>query len=253
MDDISGTLPDYAALTLPPPPEGRPYVLVNMVTSTDGKITIEGSERGLGSPADQQLMRMLRANVDAVLNGATTLRASGSSPSVDDPSLVALREARGLSAAPLGVVLTSSGDLPLEDTFFTSPDFEAIVVATDRTPSADLDRLRSSGRTVEVVPSTDVGPGLMRLLRQQYGVRSVLCEGGATVNGLLFDAGLVDELFLTLAPRVVGGDGVLTPVRAGRPPSFAETWRLELLSTFPNDATGEVYLRYRVADRGIDA
>lgn len=253
MDDSSRALPDYAALTLPPPSAERPYVLVNMVTSADGKITIEGSERGLGSPADQQLMRALRANVDAVLNGAATLRASGSSPAVDDPALVAARKARGLSAAPLGVVLTRSGDLPLDDTFFTSPAFEAVVVATDRIPSTDLDRLRSAGRAVEVIPGADVAAGLMRLLRQQYGVRSVLCEGGATLNGLLFDAGVVDELFLTVAPRVVGGEGPLTPVMAARPPSFADTWRLDLLSSVPNPATGEVYLRYRVAGRGIDA
>lgn len=252
MDDIFGTLPDYAALTLPAPPAERPYVLLNMVTSADGKITIEGTERGLGSPADQHLMRMLRTNVDAVLNGATTLRASGSNPAVDDPMLVAVRQARGLTAAPLGVVLTRSGNLPPDDTFFTSPAFEAIVVATDQTPAEDLDRLRSSGRTVEVISSADVAAGLMRLLRQQYGVRSLLCEGGATLNGLLFDAGFVDELFLTLAPRVVGGDGVLTPVRADRPPSFVATWRLDLLSSIPNHVTGEVYLRYRVADRGID-
>lgn len=251
MDDASGTLPDYAALTIPEPPPDRPYVLVNMVTSANGKTTIEGSERGLGSPADQQLMRMLRTNVDAVLNGATTLRASGSSPAVEDPALVAVRKARGLSATPLGVVLTRSGNLPLDDTFFTSPAFEAIVVATDQTPTDELDRLCSSGRTVEVVPSADVALGLMRLLRQRYGVGSVLCEGGATVNGLLFDAGVVDELFLTIAPRAVGGEGVLTPVRAGRPPSFAATWRLDLVSSIPNHATGEVYLRYRVADRGI--
>ncbi len=253
MDDVSATLPDYAAPTLPDPPHDRPYVLVNMVTSADGKITIEGSERGLGSPADQRLMRALRSNVDAVLNGATTLRASGSSPTVDDPSLVAMREARGMPPAPLGVVLTSSGDLPLDDAFFTSPDFEAIVVATDQTPAANLDRLRSSGRTVEVIPSAEAAVELLRLLRQRYGVRSLLCEGGATTNGALFDAGLVDECFLTVAPRVVGGDGVLTPVRADRPASFEATWRLELVSAFPNHETGEVYLRYRVASRGIDA
>lgn len=217
MDNGYATLPDYTTLSLGglsagDPPDGRPYVLVNMVTSADGKIVIEGSERGLGSSADQRLMRALRTNVDAVLNGATTLRASGSSPTVEDAALVALREARGLRPAPLGVVLTRSGDLPLNDPFFTSDAFEGLVVATDETPPGQLKRLRSSPRAVEVVPSDDVAGAMLRLLLERYGVRSLLCEGGATVNGLLFDAGVVDECFLTVAPRVVGGSGVLTPV-----------------------------------------
>jgi len=241
------TLPDYVNLDLPEPPADRPYVLVNMVTSADGKIVIEGSEQGLGSPADQRLMRALRTNVDAVLNGATTLRKSGSSPEVGDPSLVALREARGLAPSPLGVVLTDSGRLPVDDTFFTSEAFPAVVVATTATPEDGLARLRATARPVEVVSSTSAVTEMLRIVRQKYGVRWLLCEGGATLNGHLFDHGLVDECFLTVAPRIVGGDVTLTPVRGARPASFEATWPLTLLSAVPNPETSEVYLRYRVA------
>ncbi len=224
-------------------------MLINMVMSADGKIVIEGSEKGLGSSVDQALMRALRVNVDAVLNGATTLRVSGSTPLVEDPGFVALRTARGLPPAPLGVVLTRSGDLPLDSEFFASTSFEGIVIATDETPAPQLERLRTASREVAVVPAAEVAPAMLRVLRERYGVRSVLCEGGAAVNGLLFDAGLVDECFLTVAPRVVGGDVGLTPVRSDRPGAFADTWPLTLISAIPNVATGEVYLRYRVADR----
>jgi len=253
MDHRPMPLPAYARLGLPDPPAHRPYVLVNMVMSVDGKIVIEGSEAGLGSPADQALMRALRTNVDAVLNGAQTLRASGSSPEVGDPGLVAIRTARGLPAAPLGVVLTQSGDLPIDAEFFTSRSFEALVVATDETSSDQLERLQAAGRPVEVVPAAEAATTMLRILRERHDVRSLLCEGGATLNGLLFDAGLVDECFITLAPRIVGGDVALTPVRAERPGAFAETWPLSLISAIPNTETGEVYLRYRVASRrGIE-
>lgn len=249
MQRASSTLPDYVQLSIPEPPPHRPYVLVNMVTSVDGKIVIEGSEAGLGSPADQWLMRALRTNVDAVLNGASTLRKSGSSPAIDDDSLVAVRRARGLRPAPLGVVLTASGDLPLDDPFFTDRSFEALVFVTDRTPQDRVARLRDAPRPVAVVPHERAVEEMLRLLREQHGVRALLCEGGAHLNGHLFDAGAVDECFVTVAPRIVGGDGVLTAVRGARQPSFASTWALSLVSAVPNPDTQEVYLRYRVASQ----
>jgi riboflavin biosynthesis pyrimidine reductase len=71
--------PDYTALEFPPPPADRPYVVTNMVMSLDGSVVVEGTERGLGSAVDQALMRELRVPVDVVMNGAGTLRASGTS------------------------------------------------------------------------------------------------------------------------------------------------------------------------------
>ncbi|MGE3961278.1 MAG: RibD family protein [Dehalococcoidia bacterium] len=246
------TRPDYASLDLPDPPGDRPYVLMNMVMSADGKIVIEGSEAGLGSPSDQRLMRALRANVDAVLNGAATLRQSGASPELDDPALEAARLARGFTRTPLGVVLTRSGDLPLDSAFFASDAFEAVVFATDAMPLEQLAALRASPRPVGVVPDSDAVRSMLEALRRDFGVRWLLCEGGGHINGYLFDAGLVDECFLTVAPRIVGGNVELTPVAAGRPASFAETWPLRLVSAVPNPATSEVYLRYRVAsERGV--
>ena len=83
--------PDYTSLELPPPPDDRPYVLINMVMSADGKVVVEGTEQGIGSKVDQRLMRELRVNADVVLNGANTLRASGSSSRLGDPVLEHLR------------------------------------------------------------------------------------------------------------------------------------------------------------------
>lgn len=248
------TLPNYLQLDLPEPPEGRPYVLINMVSSMDGKMVIEGSEAGLGSATDQRLMRALRTNVDAVLNGASTLRKSGSSPALDEDALVAFRRARGLQPVPLGVVLTASGDLPTDDPFFTCDAFEAVVFVTDETPAERVDRLREGRRPVEVVSQVQSAEEMLGVLRERYGVRWLLCEGGARLNGYLFDAGVVDECFLTVAPRIVGGDVTLTAVRGDRRASFDQTWSLSLVSAVPNRDTEEVYLRYRVASRpGIDS
>src|SRR5947209_17217033 len=94
----------YAAMVLPDPPAERPFLYINMVTSVDGKSTVEGSERGLGSADDKRMMQELRVHADAVLNGASTLRISGSTPRVHDAALKAQRRQRGLKPQPLGVV-----------------------------------------------------------------------------------------------------------------------------------------------------
>ena len=117
--DAPGNTPDYAALEFPEAPADRPYVIVNMVASVDGKTVIEGSERGLGSAADRRLLRELRVHADIVLTGAGTLRASGHSPRLNDEALEALRVSRGKPRLPIAATLSRSGDLPLDNRFFS--------------------------------------------------------------------------------------------------------------------------------------
>ena len=217
-----------------------------MVMSADGKITVEGTERGLGSPADQWLMGALRSHADAVLNGAETLRKSGSTPDPGSDEMRALRAARGLPASPLGVILSSSGDLPLDAEFFTSRDFEAVVFLAETAPAERRRAVEATGRGVVPVPGDDPIEAMLRVLREDFGVQLLICEGGALLNGALFDAGAVDEYFVTVGARIVGGHAALTPVRGDRAPSLREVRPLTLLSAVTNPTTSEVYLRYRV-------
>src|SRR5579864_3327543 len=87
-------------------PNRRPIVYLNMVSSVDGKATVGGSERGLGSADDKRIMQELRSHADAVLNGATTLRVSGSSPLLRDAELVERRTQLGLARQPIGVIVS---------------------------------------------------------------------------------------------------------------------------------------------------
>ena len=238
--------PDYTWLTFPDPPPDRPYVYVNMVMSTDGKVVIEGTEQGLGTPVDQRLMRELRVTADVVLNGATTLRASGTSPRLGDPELVAVRTARGKSAAPIAAVMTGSANVPLDALFFTGEDFRAVVYVGADAPQDHLDAIRATGREAFQLPATNDIAWMLRHMRTELDARYVLLEGGPTLNGQLLDAGFVDEYFLTLGPRIVGGNGTLTPFRADRDATLAAVTQLNLVSAVPNPATNEVYLRYRV-------
>lgn len=245
------TLPGYLDLTFPEPPAERPYVIVNMVMSADGKIVIEGNEQGLGSPADQYLMGALRSHVDAVLNGAETLRASGSTPDPGREQLRAIRLARGLPEIPLGVILSRSGDLPLDSAFLTSERFPAVVFLADSAPAEKRAAIEATGRRVFAVSEGNAVADMLRILRRELEIRLLICEGGATLNGALFDAGAIDEYFVTVGARLVGGDVALTPIRSPRASTFEGTRRLELVSAIPNTETDEVYLRYRVGTAGV--
>jgi riboflavin-specific deaminase-like protein len=208
----------------------RPYLAINMVATVDGRAAVKGSAVGIGSPADHRLMRELRAEADVVLHGAGTVRADPLSARVP-PDLVAQRVERGLSPQPLGAIVTRSGNLPAQHPYYDSPT--VVYVASDAALPVHLP-------TVEVVRIQSVADVIADLARR--GARRILCEGGPTLNSALFAARLIDEVFLTLAPKLAGGEAPLTIVQG---PPFASMLRLELRSLV--ERQGELFLRYAVA------
>lgn len=239
--------PDYlSTLRFPNPPADRPYVYINMVASVDGKITVEGSEQGLGSDVDKRLFYELRGLADAVLDGAATARISGASPRIRFDDIVAWRREQGLAPHPLGVLITASGDLDTSKSFFTSRQFAGVVFAAETMPPDRLERLRAAGRPVHVVPTGIAAIGeMLRVLRNEYGVRHLLCEGGGTVNAQFFHLDAADELFLTIAPLIVGGRENLTAVE-GDPFIRNTVPRLALRSWQIHEPTGEIFTRWAV-------
>ena len=246
--------PDYTSLEFGRPPGGgdssegarsqRPYVITNMVMSADGKVVLEETEQGLGSANDQRLMRELRVHADVVLNGAGTLRKSGTSSRLNSERLTALRLERGKPAAPIAAVLSRSGDLPLERAFFRERDFEAVVYLSDAAPVARRQAIEATGRPVHVVPDADGVPSMVRHMHASLGAELLLVEGGPTILGQLFERDLVDEYFLTLSGVIVGG-GAPTPVEGRRISTLASIVRFDLVSAVVNQEDGEVYLRFR--------
>ena len=236
---------DYASLELPDPPAGRPYAAINMVMTADGRTVVGGTERGIGSAADQRLMRELRVHFDVVLNGGGTFRASGTSARLGE-DLRALRVSRGLPPSPIAAVLTRSGDLPAERRFFTDDSFDAVIYLASDAPAGAGERLAALGRPVVAVPSERAPAAAIEHMRDELGARRVLAEGGARLNGELLRAGLVDEFFLTLAPRIAGGGGQSHAVAWDGAAAVESMIGMELVSAVPCAGTGEVFLRYRV-------
>ena len=152
------------------------------------------------------------------------------------PELREKREAEGVLPVPLAVVVSGRLDLPLDLPLLNEPD-QPVVIAT-----ASEESLPGLGDQVTYERVGDDLPLLMARLRSEYGIRSVLCEGGPTLNSFLLAADLVDELFLTLHPKLLGGAAALTIV-AGR--ELVEPAELELVSLA--EGGGELYSRWRIS------
>jgi riboflavin-specific deaminase-like protein len=219
-------------------PPTRPYVVVNFVATADGKATFEGRSGKLGGKADSALFHRLRTKADAVLVGSGTLRAERYGRIIRDPELRAVREAEGLASDPLACVVSRSLSLPLDIPLFQDPEQRTIVFTSSDErlegagPGVSVERLRAEELTMT---------SALEILADRYAVRSVLCEGGPTVFGALLGEELVDELFLSLAPRIAGGGEAPTIVE-GMP--LAELLELELVWVL--EAEGELFIRYRI-------
>ncbi len=218
---------------------------VNMVSSLDGKATTNiGKAGAIGSPVDHHLMRSLRSRVDAIMIGASTLRAEKLTLAVPE-DLARTRVSQGRKPQPLAVFVSASGDLPLEENLLGPSCEDRLVLTTSDTPGerlAALSRLAS----IETLPtqggSIDLSTAL-KALKTRHEVDVLLVEGGPSLNYALVRGGLVDELFLTLTPKLTGGQGPLFPNILHGPALPPETdFTPDLLSVHASH--GELFLRY---------
>jgi 2,5-diamino-6-(ribosylamino)-4(3H)-pyrimidinone 5'-phosphate reductase len=218
-----------------------------MVCSLDGKAAVDGKAGSIGSQTDRALMRALRARADAVMVGAGTLRAEKLTLDVPE-DLERSRTSRGLKPQPLAVVVTETGDVPLRENLLGSSPDNLLVLAAPETPRARLTALSDHG-SVEIMPKgTTPGPRLdlteaVAILKKRYDVDVLLVEGGPSLNYALASTGLADELFLTLAPKLLAGarPGALTMLEGPAVPSLNSP-KPELISVHLSD--NELFLRY---------
>jgi 2,5-diamino-6-(ribosylamino)-4(3H)-pyrimidinone 5'-phosphate reductase len=227
----------YQDLDLPPPERrdsSRPYVIINMVSSLDGKATANGKAFRIGSEVDRTTMRNLRAKSDAVMIGAATLRAEMLSLSLD--------EAEG-SSQPLGVIVTSTGEVPLDRNLIQDEHQKVLVLVPEGLPEARVGRLHPHADVLRAPTTPDGTIDLeraLRALRYEHAVELLLVEGGPSLNHALISSNLADELFLTLAPKLLGGATDKTLTILGGPALV--TGDMKLLSAYL--ASDELFLRY---------
>jgi riboflavin-specific deaminase-like protein len=217
-------------------PPDRPYLVLNMVSSLDGKATIDWRTKGLSTEIDRELFHTLRTQADAIMVGAGTVRIERYGRMAKSDELRAAREREGLARDPLAIVVSARLDLPADLPLLNESE-QRVVIATgsDASLPGELDAQIAYERTGDDLPL------LAARLRHEHGVRSVVCEGGPTLNSHLFSAGLVDELWLTLNPKLAGGAAALTIV-AGR--ELVEPVDLEPVSVA--EGGGDLFTRWRV-------
>ena len=217
-------------------PEDRPYAVANFVASVDGHATFEGRSGRLGDDGDRAMFHTLREQVDAVLAGTNTLRAERYGRIMVDPEGRARRAAKGLAPEPLACVVTRSGDVPTEIPLLQEPEARVIVFSASE---VDLSGAAAQVEVVRVDPDELTLTTVLRRLRTERGVRSLLCEGGPTLFGALTRECAIDELFLTIAPKLTGG---------GRGPAISSGPELQepaLLSLeWALERHGSLFLRY---------
>ena len=216
----------------------RPYVVTNFALTLDGHATIAGRSGAIGSDADTAMLVGLRTRVDAVMIGAGTMRAERYGRIIGDPAKRELRERDGLTPDPLVVIVSGSLDLPWDAPLFTEPDGPVVIcTASEKEPpetEAELVVIRHEG-------AVDLRASL-GTLRSEHRVRALLCDGGPRLHGELIEAGLVDELFVTHAPKLSGGVG--PGLIAGLPEAERD---LELAWLLAEESTGELFGRYLTA------
>jgi riboflavin-specific deaminase-like protein len=192
-----------------------PFVLVNMAMTADGKIaTANRTVHSFSSRRDLEHLYELRATADAVMCGARTVEISRSILGTGGEKFRKRRLKRGLAEYNLRVIVSGSGSINPRAAIFKKHFTPVIVLTTARASKANLRGLEAIADEVKICGQREINfATALRWLRAKWGVRRLLCEGGGELNDALFRAGLVDELHLTICPKIFGG---------GQAPSIAD-------------------------------
>jgi riboflavin biosynthesis pyrimidine reductase len=254
---LAARFPGDLAIALVPE---RPTVIANFVSSVDGVVALGPSEPAAGggeisgfSDADRFMMALLRGLADVVIVGAGTVRVgsrhrwtAGHVQPALAADFAAWRSELGLSAQPTTVVVTASGNLDPTHPGLSAPDVPVIVATTPAGAERLTARPLPPNMKVEAVGSDERVPaGAILELVRRTGARLALCEGGPHLFGELLRARLIDELFLTVAPQVIGRDQSAHRLALVEGTSFGEgngRWSKLLAVCRAGD---DLFLRYR--------
>lgn len=189
-----------------PSPPDRPWVFTNMAVTLDGATAVDGVSGAIGDDDDHAMFRALRASADVILVGSRTANVESYRPPRRSNDVDRARSAAGRAPRPIVAVVSASLSIDPDLELFGDPSYRPIVFTTDDAP---VDRRRRLDELAEVVSlghgeQLDLGRALGHLHAE--GHRTVLSEGGPSINGQLIADDLIDEWNLTVSPLLAGGD-----------------------------------------------
>ncbi len=209
-----------------------PFVLVNLAMTADGKIaTASRAVSSFGSGRDHAHLLELRATADAVLAGARTVDLNRINLGPGPARYRRLRLRRGLREYNLRVVVSRSGTVNPDAEVFKRKFSPVVVLTSRRATPARLKRLREVADEVKVMGGKEINfHRALGWLREKWGVQRLVCEGGGEVNDALFRAGVVQELHLTVCPKLFGGRAAPTICDGRGAAGLGQSTQLQLKS-----------------------
>ena len=204
---------------------GRAFSLVKTAMTLDARVAArEGSSRWITGPAARADAHRLRAESQAVVIGAGTALA-------DEPSLTARDVDPPVDRQPLRVLLDARGRVPATGPLFDPALAPTLVVTTEAAPAPSVDGWRAAGAKVETVPAAGEGVDLAATLELlgRHDVLQAMVEGGPTLHGALFEAGLVDRVVAYVAPKLLGPRAAPAFPQPD-PDTVADAWEWRLVS-----------------------
>jgi 5-amino-6-(5-phosphoribosylamino)uracil reductase len=221
----------------------RPHTTVILAMTADGKIADRHrSAARFGSTQDKAHLETQVAQADAVIFGAETLRAYGTTMSVRQPELLAQRQAKGQSPQPIQIVCAPSGSLDRQARFFQQPVPRWLMTKPDQAHEwgkPEFDRVIAIDLPIDWA-------SVLHIWKRE-GVDRLAILGGGKLVASFFEQGLVDELYLTICPVIFGGDDAPTPF-GGMGFDAIDAPRLKLLGC--ESIGDEIFLHYRATGDG---
>jgi riboflavin-specific deaminase-like protein len=227
-----------------------PFVFMNGAVSADGKLALENrSVIQFSSARDQRFVLQLRATADAVLCGAETVETFSLDLGAGPAACRKERQRKGLPAEPLRVLVSDDGKIDPSARIFQQPVSPVIVLAAERAFKRCAAQLRGVATVKHFGKAAVDFPRAFRWLRDEFGVKRLLCEGGGETNAALIEAGVVDEIHITICPLVLRGRRAPTICDGRGAASIKNSTRLKLKAV--KVVKGELFLTYDVLKKPL--
>jgi riboflavin-specific deaminase-like protein len=209
-----------------------PFVFSNFAMTVDGKIAFaNGKFVPFGSKRDLEHLYELRATADAVMCGARTIEVTGTILGNGGEKFRKLRLKHGLAEFPLRVIVSGSGSINPAAKIFKKRFSPIVILTTERISKSNLKNLRAVADEIKICGKTEINfHDVSRWLREKWNVRRLLCEGGGELHSALIQASLLDELHLTVCPKIFGGRNAPTIADGEGFSSLADSAQFKLKS-----------------------
>ncbi|HYX55609.1 MAG TPA: 2,5-diamino-6-(ribosylamino)-4(3H)-pyrimidinone 5'-phosphate reductase [Nitrososphaeraceae archaeon] len=213
-------------------------VLINAAMTIDGKIATNRGDSTISSKQDLRRLHRLRSSVDAIVIGISTVI-------VDNPRLT-VRLVKRCGTTPVRIIVDSTGRIPLDSKILKSASkINTIVAVTSKASDKRIDKIKSAGAMVIVAGTRTVDLKELFYILKKMGFNKILVEGGGELNWSVLQLGIVNELMVTVAPRIVGGRTATTLVEGDGYTRITEGIKMELIK-ISRQNNGEVILYYKL-------